>query len=354
MKLSGRIFRCFAPAIAIVMSLSGCGRGEVDQSQIPRAVNSAAPMGIDNPKRASFYNGLKGKRVIFIPIAMGLDITEAWYAGMKRQANDLGYSVEVRDPNASTEMGIRAMTSAIADRADLIVLHNPDLQSYAKLIRRARDAGIKVLQLNMEALQSSDSYVGGDWVKVGEQSTEVLAKTCAPGRGSSNKIAFVTGTPTGAITVYALRGMSIALTRHPEIKLVAVQAGNYDPVKEKSITATILQQHPDLCGIMGIWDLSDTGIGSAVVEAGKASQVNVLTVGPGSKTSCDNIHKGIFSTIVNYNLAAQVNVLNQQITELLLSPDKAGSTQTSYFSPLTVVTKSNATGRNCWTMEDFR
>ena len=241
-------------------------------------------MGIDNPKRASFYNGLKGKRVIFIPIAMGLDITEAWYAGMKRQANDLGYSVEVRDPNASTEMGIRAMTSAIADRADLIVLHNPDLQSYAKLIRRARDAGIKVLQLNMEALQSSDSYVGGDWVKVGEQSTEVLAKTCAPGRGSSNKIAFVTGTPTGAITVYALRGMSIALTRHPEIKLVAVQAGNYDPVKEKSITATILQQHPDLCGIMGIWDLSDTGIGSAVVEAGKASQVNVLTVGPGSKT----------------------------------------------------------------------
>ena len=98
---------------------------------------------------------------------MGFDLTEGWAAIMRRQAKDLGYTFEIRDPNWSTDAGTRAITDAIAQKPDLLIVHNPDLQSYAKLEQRAVQGGIKVLQVNLETVNPTDTYVGADWVKVG-------------------------------------------------------------------------------------------------------------------------------------------------------------------------------------------
>src|SRR4051812_25346119 len=57
--------------------------------------------GIDDPSREATYQALAGKRVAFVPLGMGLDLTEAWAAGMKRQADELGYKFDIRDPNWS-------------------------------------------------------------------------------------------------------------------------------------------------------------------------------------------------------------------------------------------------------------
>lgn len=90
----------------------------------------AEEKGLDNhAKRAPYYDTLKGKKVIFVPLAMGFDLTEGWAAIMRRQAQDLGYSFEIRDPNWSTDAGTRAITDAIAQKPDLLIVHNPDLQS---------------------------------------------------------------------------------------------------------------------------------------------------------------------------------------------------------------------------------
>src|SRR6185295_14370712 len=71
--------------------------------------------GLDNKvKRDPYYEGLKGKKVVFVPLAMGFDLTEGWAAIMKRQAEDLGYSLEISDPNWSTDAGTRPITDAIA------------------------------------------------------------------------------------------------------------------------------------------------------------------------------------------------------------------------------------------------
>ena len=102
--------------------------------------------GLDNKvKRDPYYENLKGKKVVFVPLAMGFDLTEGWAAIMKRQAEDLGYSFEIRDPNWSTDAGTRAITAIIAEKPDLAIIHNPDLQSYARLEQRMVKEGIKVL-----------------------------------------------------------------------------------------------------------------------------------------------------------------------------------------------------------------
>ena len=316
---------------------------------------AADEKGLDNHvKRDPYYSGLKGKKVVFVPLAMGFDLTEGWAAIMKKQAADLGYSFEIRDPNWSTDAGTRAITAIIAEKPDLAIIHNPDLQSYARLEQRMVQAGIKVLQVNLETTVPTDYYVGADWVKVGLIEAEALVKKCGTGSGTSGKVAILEGQPTAASNLYELYAYYKIFGQDPAIKIVADQAATYDPAKARAITETVLQQHPDLCGIVGNWDNQDVGAGAAVQAAGKSDQVYIVTSGGGSKTGCDNIEKGLLDLIVSYDVPLQGDSLNQAIVELLLSPAKAGEIQSTYFTPLTLQTKETISSRNCWTLDQLK
>jgi ribose transport system substrate-binding protein len=315
----------------------------------------AEEKGLDNAvKRGPYYEGVKGKKVVFVPLAMGFDLTEGWAAIMRRQAEDLGYSFEIRDPNWSTDAGTRAITAIIAEKPDLAIIHNPDLQSYARLEQRMVKAGIKVLQVNLETTNPTDYYVGADWVKVGLIEAQALVDHCGAGTGTSGKVAILEGQPTAASNLYELYAYYHVFADHPEIQVVADQAATYDPAKARAITETVLQQHPDLCGIVGNWDNQDVGAGAAVEAAGKADQVFIVTSGGGSKTGCDNIEKGLLDLIVSYDVPLQGDSLNQAIVELLLSPAKAGEIQTTYFTPLTLQTKDTISPRSCWTLDQLQ
>jgi ribose transport system substrate-binding protein len=311
--------------------------------------------GLDNKvKRDPYYEGLKGKKVVFVPLAMGFDLTEGWAAIMKKQADDLGYSFEIRDPNWSTDAGTRAITAIIAEKPDLAIIHNPDLQSYARLEQRMVKEGIKVLQVNLETTVPTDYYVGADWVKVGLIEADALVKKCGKGSGTSGKVAILEGQPTAASNLYELYAYYKVFADNPEIKVVADQAATYDPAKARAITETVLQQHPDLCGIVGNWDNQDVGAGAAVEAAGKSDQVYIVTSGGGSQTGCDNIKKGLLDLIVSYDVPLQGNALNQSIVELLNSPAKSGEIKSTYFTPLTLQTKEWVASHNCWTLDQLK
>src|ERR1700685_2167498 len=223
----------------------------------------AEDKGLDNhAKRDPYYEKLKGKKVIFVPLAMGFDLTEGWAGIMLRQAKDLGYSFEIRDPNWSTDAGTRAITEAIGQKPDLLIVHNPDLQSYAKLEQRAVQAGVKVGLIEAQA----------------------LVDHCGKGSGKSGKVAILEGQPTAASNLYELYAYTHVFADHPEIQVVADQAATYDPAKARALTETVLQQHPDLCGIVGNWDNQDVGAGAAVQAAGKSGQGFIVTFGGGSGT----------------------------------------------------------------------
>lgn len=315
----------------------------------------AEEKGIDNHvKRAPYYDGLKGKKVVFVPLAMGFDLTEGWAAIMRRQATDLSYSFEVRDPNWSTDAGTRAITAIIAEKPDLAIIHNPDLQSYARLEQRLVQAGIKVLQVNLETTNPTDYYVGADWVKVGLIEAQALVDHCGAGSGKSGEVAILEGQPTAASNLYELYAYYHVFGQHPEIKVVADQAATYDPAKARAITETVLQQHPNLCGIVGNWDNQDVGAGAAVQAAGKTGSVFIVTSGGGSQSGCDNISKGLLSEIVSYDVPLQGDALNQAIVELLLSPAKAGTVKTTYFTPLTIQTKETISPHMCWNLDQLK
>ncbi|MEI6339821.1 MAG: hypothetical protein WCQ57_14770, partial [Verrucomicrobiota bacterium] len=62
----------------------------------------------------------------------------AWGGVVKQEADRYGMKFVSQDPNWSTDAMAQALTNIIAQKPDVIVTQNPDLQSLARLLKQAR------------------------------------------------------------------------------------------------------------------------------------------------------------------------------------------------------------------------
>ncbi|GAA6187148.1 sugar ABC transporter substrate-binding protein [Litorivita sp. NS0012-18] len=311
----------------------------------------AGAQGIDDPSRAAYFDEFKGKTIAFVPASMGIDLTEGWAKMMKREADKLGMNFIIRDAQWSSDVGSQAITSLIGEKPDVMVVHNPDVQSYARLLKKAEKAGIKVLQVNMKSSYGTDAYVGADWVGIGEEQARAAVSLC--GEGTSKKIQIVQGVLTAAASAYTMKGVENVLSQHPEIEVVSNQAADWDATKARNVTATVIQQHPDLCGSIGFWDVMDTGTAAALKEADK-TDVHLITSGGGAQMACDNIETGLFDVVISYDVPTQGNDLNTMIRTLIQQKTPAGETKVALYSPTKTITKDTMNGSSCWTIDTLQ
>lgn len=312
----------------------------------------AQAAGMVDPAREGYYNALKGKRVVFVPVFMGLDLTEGWAAIMKKEADANGYKFEVRNANWSTAAGAQTLTSLISEKPDVILVQNPDVQSYGKLMQRAEAAGIHVIQVNMKSNITTDGFAGADWVAMGEMQAKWMGENCSSGSG---KVAVVQGPPTAAASAYTLKGVENMLLNYPKIKLVSVQSADWDASKAKNVTQVVLQQNPDLCGIIGFWDNMDVGTAAAIKEAGKTGKVKLVTSGGGAVSACEGVRDGKFDMNVSYDVPGQGRDLNNMIKMFLSSNAKPGTMRAAYYTPLIQLTKERSNPAEfCWRMENLK
>ena len=315
----------------------------------------ATAANFDDGQSANYYKLLKGKKVGFVPLSLGFDLTEGWNAGLQNQAKALGYQVLVRDPNWNTEAGTQAANGFIADKVDVLILHPLDMQAYNRIVSKAMAAGINVVQINLKSVTNGDAYVGTDWYDMGVKEANELVKACGAGSGKNGKIAVVQGmltTPTASISGQAAADV---FAQHPEIKVVATQAADWDATKAHAITSTILKQNPDLCGILGLWDGQDIGTAAALREANMLGKVFLVTSGGGNRSAaCDNLANGNFSAYYSYDVPGQARDLNDSIKILLETKPKPGSAPFALYTPLKRLTKATLTPSSCWTLDELK
>ncbi len=307
-------------------------------------------MGLDEPGRDEYIETMKGKTVAYLPIALSFDLTRGWLEGIKKELEPLGVNVIVRDPNWNTNAGAQALTTLIANKPDIIIAHNPDVQTYAKLFKRAEAEGIKVIQVNMKSVYMTSGYVGADWVEVGEKTATAALGAC---EGKSNKIAIVQGPTASAPSAYTLKGIEHILTKNPQLKVVSSQAADWDAGKAKGITQTVLRQHPDLCAIIDFWDGQGVGVAAAVKEAGLTGKVYVISSGGGEqKGACDQVAAGGYDYYLNYDVPSQAKAMAGLARWLIQAGDIVPVDAKGFlYSRLTPITKETAAiPGTCWTL----
>ena len=144
---------------------------------------------------------LSGKKVIFVPITMGISLTEGWARRMREHAAIYGYSFEARDAAFNTGIMAELLAKAISEKPDVLVVHNPTVQLLARQIKQAEAEGIKVLQINLQSNQQSAAFVGANWERIGREIAEDIVKECGAGTGKSGKVAIIPGQLTAADSV---------------------------------------------------------------------------------------------------------------------------------------------------------
>lgn len=307
---------------------------------------------IDDPVLEQYYENYQDKRVVFVPLFMGLDLTEGWSRAMSLQAERLGYKYEVRNANFDTSAGVQILTQLLDQdpKPDVVVVQNPDVTSYAKIQKRLESAGVYVIQLNMKSLSMTTGFAGADASVIGETQAKWVASQCGP--DTSQKVLILNGPTTSPYTVHMQAGYNRVLEENPDINVVTRQSiGNYESEKAKSITEVTLKQHPDLCAVMGVWDIADIATAAAIKDADKTGEVLLSTSGGGGEVACKGLKSSGFDHYVSYDVPGQGRDVNNLIQMALQSPDEPGKLQVALYTPLFEYTKEDAPDHDCWTVD---
>jgi ribose transport system substrate-binding protein len=304
--------------------------------------------------RASYDKALQGKTVAYLPIALGVPLSDEWGYVIKNGAESRGMKFTFRDPNNNPTVMAQALTALINDKPDVLIVQNPSVTLLMKELKRAEEQGIHVIQMNMSSNYKSDVFVGADWFEVGRMLAEDVAKECGTGSGKSGKVQIVQGELTAAASVDQIAGVMTVFNKDKAIKVVSNQAANWDPNTALNITATVVQQNPDLCASVGFWGIMEQGAAQAIRNAGKINDVKIYASGEGSQLDCDEINKGDFYRFLSYTSDLQGHAVVDAISFLLEEGEKPGTKHRELYTRLIWLDKGNAKGGNCFPLVSIK
>ena len=316
------------------------------------ATAKADDVGTQDPGAAPYEQALKGKRVVLIPMAMGFDLAQGWAAYLKREVEGWGGTFETRDPNWDVNAQAQAITDLISgdQKPDVLVIHSPDLNSFSKLLKKAQSEGIYVVLVDNPMNFPADAFVGSDWDRLGQLEADAVVKGC--GANSSKKIGLVQGDAANASSIYQYNGIMKVLAQHPDFKVVAKPFSNWDPTTSRNVTTTMLQQNPDICGIVDFWDGDATGASAAIKDAKLDGKVFLVTTGGGEETAdCKTLNDGTYGAVVMTRLQHQSGDMNAIIKFLLQSGQKPGTSKTYIYTLETATTKADLKSDTCWNVK---
>jgi ribose transport system substrate-binding protein len=292
--------------------------------------------------RADYDKSLKGKTIAYLPIALGVPLSDEWGRVVQEEAEWRGMKYVVRDPNNNPSAMQQALTALVDQKPDVTLL--------MKDLKRAEAQGTHVIQINMSSNYKSGAFVGADWNEIGRILAQDVVKECGTGSGKSGKVQIVQGELTAAASVDQVAGIMEVFNKDPAIKVVSNQAANWDANTALNTTATVIQQHPDLCASVGFWGIMESGAAQAIRNAGKIDQVKVYASGEGSQLDCDQVNQGNFYKFLSYKATEQGHDLMFAAETLLESGDKPGSKHLEFYTRPIWLDKANAGGANCFAL----
>lgn len=296
--------------------------------------------------QAQWNKDVAGKTIVYIPVSYSVPLTRIWGQRMEMIARHLGIKFQVRDPNFDTQREEQLLESEINQHPDVLIVHNPNVQVLAPAIKRAEQAGIYVVQINMASRYKSDAFIGVQPNELGAQMAQGVVDACG-GPGSSHKIALMDGEVTSAYSIGIMQGAMSVFKKHPDIKVVSNQAANWDSKTAHDKAATVLQAHPDLCAYMGWWSGQDSGIAQAVRQANMLGKVKVFTTGGGEPPACKYLEEGLFYEDFIYPATLQADQMMAVSEMLLQSGAKPGTFHVAIYTPIVPTTAKNVTATSC-------
>ena len=205
--------------------------------------------------------------------------TMAEGAKKHQSANSANYDLIVNGIKNETDLSeqVNLVEQMMAAQVNAIVIAPADSKALVTVLKRAKDAGILVInidnKLDAETLKGAGliiPFVGPDNREGARKVGEVLAGKLSKG----DPVAVIEGIPTAFNSQQRRAGFEDAM-KSAGMRIVGVQSGNWEMEKANGIASALLNEHPDLKAILCNNDNMALGAVSAVQSAGRAGKVLV-------------------------------------------------------------------------------
>ena len=206
--------------------------------------------------------------------------TMAEGAKKHQAANASTYDLLVNGIKNETDLAeqVNLVEQMIARQANAIVIAPADSKALVTVLKRAKDAGILVVnidnKLDADVLKQAGlavPFVGPDNRAGAQKVGEALAKQLKPG----DKVAIIEGVPTAFNGQQRRLGFEDAM-KAAGMNFVGVQSGNWEMEKANNVAAGMLSEHTDLKAILCGNDNMALGAVAAIQAADKGGQVRVV------------------------------------------------------------------------------
>jgi ribose transport system substrate-binding protein len=179
---------------------------------------------------------------------------------------------------SDTSAQIDIVNQMIVKKVDALVIAPADSKALASVLKKAQDAGIKVVnidnQLDADVLKSKGMevpFVGPNNRKGAKLVGDYLAKQLTAG----DQVGIIEGVPTTTNAQQRTAGFKDAMEA-AQMKIVSTQSGNWEIDKGNAVASAMLNEYPNLKALLAGNDSMALGAVSAVRAAGKAGKVQVV------------------------------------------------------------------------------
>lgn len=246
-------------AAAMVCSLAACG-------------GKAKDSGKDNTTDEKSQDKV---RIVVMPKVVGIDYYNAVKQGVDKAIEELSDVADITwqgPTEATVDKQIEMLETIIPTKPDVICVAANDSDAIVPTLKKAADAGIKVITWDGDA-GYRDIFVNlVDYKVFGEAILDSMAEQI----GGEGEIAIITTTFTAPNQVLWIQAIEDKIASdYPDIKIVDTREAGEDTQKANTLASDLIKSYPDLKGIIALGAPNLPGAADAVVSAGKVGDVIV-------------------------------------------------------------------------------
>ncbi len=274
--------------------------------------------------------------------------TDAFYItmhkGAQAAADALGDTLTFQGaPDFNPVTQVPVLDAVIARHPDAILIAPTDKVQLIQPLKKAVDAGIKVITVDtfigtghyQTGSGNADfplSYIASDNVLGGEIAARALAKAI----GDKGKVYVSNVVPGVSTTDQREEGFKDEMKKHPGITVLATQFNNDDANKAAGQLQSVLARNSDLAGVFGANLFSALGAANGIKQSGATGKVKVVAF-DAPTSIIDQIKSGLVDIAIAQH-PAEIGYFGVVAAHAALS---GNSIPTSIGTGFTVIDKQN-------------
>ncbi|WP_029288238.1 ABC transporter substrate-binding protein [Cellulomonas sp. HZM] len=310
MRITSTPVRVATAVAAVALLASACSSSNDDNasdgnSNAPVATSTGSGSGGDCTAEKLGYPkiDIKGAKVGFSqsePETAAFRIAET--QSMEDEAKAQGATLIHTNANSQIAKQVTDIQGMLNQGVQLLIvapLNSDGLQPAFDAAKAKKVPVVTVDRLvNAKVCDDYLTFIGSDFVSQGKRAADAMIKQT----GGTGKVAILLGSSGNNVTTDRTSGFVDQLKTAPGLEIVAQQTANFARTDGQTVTASLLQAHPEITAIYAENDEMGIGAVSAIKAAGKkpGTDIKIFSI-DGTKDAVQLLADGQYNGVIESN-----------------------------------------------------